>query len=44
MVWEPHTLGDLIDVIAQEHKMQPAISDILKDISLPHIDQINERI
>lgn len=40
--WTARTLGDLLDVIAGEHNMQPAISDLLKDILLPHIDQIAE--
>lgn len=35
-------LGDMVAKIASEHGMQPAVSDSLKNIVLPHIDQPSE--
>lgn len=35
-------LGDMLKKIANEHKLEPAISDSLKNIPLPHIDQADE--
>lgn len=35
-------LGDLVATIAGEHGMEPAVSEALQTISLPHLDQTEE--
>lgn len=35
-------LGDLVAKIAKEHGMEPAVSQSLKTVSLPHLDQSEE--
>ncbi len=41
--WETGTtLQTLASQIANEHGLEPAVGQTLKDLSLPHIDQINE--
>lgn len=36
------TLGDLVAKIAGEHGLQPAVSESLASVALPHVDQIDE--
>ena len=40
--WTARTLGELLNEIAKEHDLKPAISKSLDNILLPHIDQIAE--
>lgn len=40
--WHEVTLGDIVMTIAQEHGYQPAISDKLASIAIPHVDQTEE--
>lgn len=40
--WEPQTFGDLLESIANEHGLRPAVSTSVASIQLPHIDQRNE--
>ncbi len=37
-----NTIAQLIDALANEHDLLPAVAADLKDIPLPHIDQIDE--
>jgi phage protein D len=36
------TLGGMVDTIAQEHGLAPAVAASLAPIVLPHVDQVNE--
>ena len=40
--WHEETLGDIIDWIAGDHNLAPAVSPALAAIEIPHIDQTNE--
>ncbi len=41
--WEAGTtLQTLVNQIANEHGLEPAVGQSLRDLSLPHIDQVNE--
>ena len=40
--WHQIKLGEMVDTIAQEHGLTPAISPALAAIELPHIDQTEE--
>lgn len=40
--WHGHTLGVILDTIAQRNGLTLAISDALKNVSIPHIDQTDE--
>lgn len=40
--WERITIGDLVETVANEHQLEPVISDKLKDKMLEHIDQTEE--
>ncbi|TLP67075.1 late control protein D [Parasedimentitalea maritima] len=39
---EGTSIGALVEKIAGEHDMEPAVSQSLADLALPHIDQIDE--
>lgn len=41
--WDEGTLlGGMVQTIAEDHNLEPAVADSLASITLPHIDQINE--
>ncbi|XPV77921.1 MAG: contractile injection system protein, VgrG/Pvc8 family [Desulfovibrio sp.] len=40
--WTPTTVGEMVDKIASEHGLSPAISEELKGHALSHIDQVGE--
>ena len=40
--WSSISLGDLITTIAAEHNLTAKVADILADISIGHLDQIDE--
>lgn len=40
--WHEHTLGEIVDTIAQRHGLDPVIGDTLGGIRVGHIDQTDE--
>ena len=40
--WDGMTLGDLVNAIAQEHRMSAKVGETLKDQAIPHVDQTDE--
>ena len=40
--WEQQSLGQIVDVIAGEHNLQPRVSASLDRIVIPHVDQTEE--
>jgi Bacteriophage probable baseplate hub protein len=39
---EGTTIGGLVSAIAEEHSLEPVVSDSLASIALPHLDQVDE--
>ncbi|BBD08440.1 contractile injection system protein, VgrG/Pvc8 family [Desulfovibrio ferrophilus] len=40
--WTPRTVRELVEAIASEHGLTPAVGPEIGQITLPHVDQINE--
>lgn len=40
--WDGKTIGDIVSTIAGECGLEPVVDDTLKDITIPHIDQVGE--
>jgi len=40
--WDDYTLGEILDFIAGDHNLAPAVSPDLAAINVPHLDQTNE--
>jgi phage protein D len=40
--WDGKTVGDIVSKIASECGLSPVVDDTLKNVPIPHIDQLNE--
>ncbi len=40
--WSAYTIGDLVGTIAGRHGLEPRVDPALRDVVLPHVDQVDE--
>jgi phage protein D len=40
--WDEKTIGEIVETIAGECGLSPVVDDALKDVNIPHLDQIGE--